>query len=316
DVQREEDEVDREYAQRQPDPPPRGPGGLDPHGEPDGRERGAGQDRRPGDEEPQCEQLHPAELSGRHARRRRHEPAAAPVFGVDEAAGDQGDQERGRQRETGTEAQQQRVPRRVGDTVEVGGGGPRAESGAGDDDGEGGGQQPHLQMAHLGELGDQRTTDHSAPPAVRCMNTLSNVCSSRRTPCTPISSPTRLLTMPATSSSLSTPGSRTVPFSRRAPPSPGRCAPWAASRAACARRGSEASMSRSGVAAENRSRRVPWKINLPWLRMPRTVAVLSISPSRCEDTITVTPPSASCRRSSRISSMPAGSSPLVGSSRI
>ena len=92
-------------------------------------------------------------------------------------------------------------------------------------------------------------------------------------------------------------------------------APWAASTADAAA-GSEHSMSRSGAEVLMSSSRVPWKSILPRDRMPRTPAVRSISSSRWEETMMVMPSAARLRRRARVSSMPAGSRPLAGSSRM
>ena len=62
--------------------------------------------------------------------------------------------------------------------------------------------------------------------------------------------------------------------------------------------------------------RVPWKRSPPRETIPSTVAIRSISPSRWEETMTVTPSDANDLRSRRISSIPAGSRPFVGSSRM
>src|SRR5699024_8973748 len=259
------------------------PGSIDADGETDRGERGADEHGGPGHEEPEGQQLRPAQAAGRHTGRRRHQPSAALVLGVDETARDDGQQQGCGEGETGAHPHEQRVPGRGAGAVEVGVEHGRVEADAGDDGEEHGDEEDDVQMPHLGELVDDDGV-HSPPPAVRPMKTDSSVCSSRRTPWTPIPSATRPVTMPAVASSLSTSATRTVASSRRAP--------WARASMDCARRGSEQSMSRSGVAALKSSARVPWKINRPWLRMPSTVAVLSTSPSRCEETMTVTPPSA------------------------
>ncbi|OUD97207.1 hypothetical protein CMMCA002_10660 [Clavibacter michiganensis subsp. michiganensis] len=84
---------------------------------------------------------------------------------------------------------------------------------------------------------------------------------------------------------------------------------------AMARSGADVSMTRSGMECSNSSARVPWKIIRPSARMPSTPAIFSISSRRWLETITVMPWPARSMRRERTSSMPAGSSPLVGSSR-
>ena len=91
--------------------------------------------------------------------------------------------------------------------------------------------------------------------------------------------------------------------------------PWAVRRRAAAY-GSEQSRSVSGAEALMSSARVPWKRSLPCDMIPRTVAMRSISPRLWEETMTVIPLDANDARSRRISLIPAGSSPLVGSSRM
>ena len=85
---------------------------------------------------------------------------------------------------------------------------------------------------------------------------------------------------------------------------------WAAAR------GREQPRSVSGAEALMSSARVPWKRSPPRETIPSTVATRSISPSRWEETMTVTPSDANDLRSRRISSIPAGSRPFVGSSRM
>ena len=58
----------------------------------------------------------------------------------------------------------------------------------------------------------------------------------------------------------------------------------------------------------------PWRMTLPWSTMATASQVRSTSSSRCEDSMTVRPSSTRPRSISRISRMPAGSRPFIGSS--
>ena len=60
----------------------------------------------------------------------------------------------------------------------------------------------------------------------------------------------------------------------------------------------------------------PWRMTLPRSTMATASQVRSTSSSRCDDSTTVRPSATSERIMSRISCMPAGSSPFIGSSRI
>ena len=60
----------------------------------------------------------------------------------------------------------------------------------------------------------------------------------------------------------------------------------------------------------------PWRMMLPRSTMATASQVRSTSSRRCEDSTTVRPSATRERIMSRISCMPAGSSPFMGSSRI
>ena len=115
--------------------------------------------------------------------------------------------------------------------------------------------------------------------------------------------------------------SRSVPGSQGDPQSIGaeahRCRPLRAVEER--HRPARASSSRSGVRTPiqpDSSEIGPCRITLPRSTMATASQVRSTSSSRCEDRTTVRPSATSDRIISRISSMPAGSSPFIGSSRM
>src|SRR5699024_8741459 len=116
----------------------------------------------------------------------------------------------------GTESHQEQGPRGPGGPVEVGVHHAGVQADAQHDGEEHTGHEHHVQVPHLCELVDQCSRAHSPPPEVRSMNTLSRVCSSRRTPCTPICSLTSAVTISSTSRSSGSPATRTVASSRTA----------------------------------------------------------------------------------------------------
>jgi hypothetical protein len=77
--------------------------------------------------------------------------------------------------------------------------------------------------------------------------------------------------------------------------------------------GSGAAITRS-VACSIRPLRLPAYTSSPNRITTRLSAITWSSPRRCEETTTVRPPAANDFSSSRISTMPAGSSPFIGSS--
>ena len=83
-----------------------------------------------------------------------------------------------------------------------------------------------------------------------------------------------------------------------------------------ARSGSEHSTWRTSDAPASSSEIGPWRTTVPRSTMATASQVRSTSSSRCEDSTTVRPSATSDRIISRMSCMPAGSSPFIGSSRI
>ena len=89
-----------------------------------------------------------------------------------------------------------------------------------------------------------------------------------------------------------------------------------ASRRARARSGSEHSTWRATEAPASSSAIGPWRMTLPRSTMATASQVRSTSSRRWDDSTTVRPSATSDRIMSRISCIPAGSSPFMGSSRI
>ena len=83
-----------------------------------------------------------------------------------------------------------------------------------------------------------------------------------------------------------------------------------------ARSGSEHSTWSTNDAPASSSEIGPWRMTLPRSTMATASQVRSTSSRRCEDNTTVRPSATRERIMSRISGMPAGSSPFMGSSRI